>query len=326
MSKVFLGVGHGGNDPGAVGYLREEDVNLNMALACRDYLVANGVEVLMSRMRDENDTLNEEIRECNAYNPDLAVDIHNNAGGGDGFEVYYSVSGEGKTLAQNLEAEVKALGQNSRGCKTKRGNNGDYYGFIRSTKCKAVIVEGVFVDNANDVKIADTLEEQKAFGVAYAKGILKELGITAQNKPTQATQQTVTTAHKLGETVKINGVYTSSTSDKKLKPAITTGTITAILTGARNPYLLNNGNIGWVNDSCIVLTANQQPVEKPVDNAIKVGDKVRVKRGAKSYKGVALASFIYKNVYDVMELNGNRAVIGKNGAVTTDIHLNNLYK
>ena len=71
---------NGGNDPGAVGYIKEADVNLNMALACRDYLVANGVEVKMSRIKDENDDLNEEIRECNEYNPDLAVDIHNNAG------------------------------------------------------------------------------------------------------------------------------------------------------------------------------------------------------------------------------------------------------
>lgn len=184
MYKVFVGVGHGGNDPGAVGYIKEADVNLNMAVACRDYLVANGVEVKMSRTRDENDDLNEEIRECNAYNPDLAVDIHNNAGGGDGFEAFYSIGGGiGKTLADNIEKEIKAINQNSRGCKTKQGKNGDYYGFIRCTKAPAVIVEGVFVDNKNDAAQADTLEEQKAFGIAYAKGILKTLGITSNNKP-----------------------------------------------------------------------------------------------------------------------------------------------
>lgn len=136
MSKVFLGVGHGGNDPGAVGYIKEADVNLNMALACRDYLVSNGIEVKMSRTRDENDDLNEEIRECNAYNPDLAVDIHNNASGGDGFEVYHSIfAGTGTTLAQNIEKEIVAIGQNSRGCKTRKNSagNADYYGFIRNT-------------------------------------------------------------------------------------------------------------------------------------------------------------------------------------------------
>lgn len=171
---------NGGNDPGAVGYIKEADVNLNMALACRDYLVANGVEVKMSRIKDENDDLNEEIRECNEYNPDLAVDIHNNAGGGDGFEVYHSIfKGTGITLAQNIEKEVVAMGQNSRGCKSRKSTKGnyDYYGFIRDTKAPAVICEGVFVDNKEDSEQADTLEEQKAFGIAYAKGILKTLGI-----------------------------------------------------------------------------------------------------------------------------------------------------
>lgn len=183
MAKVFLGVGHGGSDPGAVGYIKEADVNLSMALACRDYLQAHGVEVKMSRTRDENDPLSEEIRECNAFNPDYAVDIHNNAGGGDGFEVIHTLNGgKGKILAQNIEAEVKAIGQNSRGLKTKANSSGnDYFGFIRSIKAPSVIVEGVFVDNAADAAQADTQAEQAAFGVAYAKGILKTLNIPYQN-------------------------------------------------------------------------------------------------------------------------------------------------
>lgn len=58
--------------------------------------------------------------------------------------------------------------------------------------------------------------------------------------------------HKVGDVVEINGVYVSSMSTEKLTPAITKGTITKIVEGARNPYLLDNGNIGWVNDDCIV--------------------------------------------------------------------------
>lgn len=183
MAKVFLGVGHGGSDPGAVGYIKEADVNLSMALACRDYLQAHGVEVKMSRTKDENDPLSEEIRECNEFNPDYAVDIHNNSGKGDGFEAFHALNGgKGKILAQNIEAEVKAIGQNSRGLKTKVNSSGnDYFGFIRSIKAPSVIVEGVFVDNATDAAQADTQAEQAAFGVAYAKGILKTLGIPYQN-------------------------------------------------------------------------------------------------------------------------------------------------
>lgn len=60
------------------------------------------------------------------------------------------------------------------------------------------------------------------------------------------------TKYKVGDVVNINGVYVSSDSTEKLNPAITRGTITRIIEGANNPYLLDNGNIGWVNDSCIV--------------------------------------------------------------------------
>ena len=80
MAKVYISVGHGGKDSGAVGHLVEKSVNLTMALACRNILVEHGVEVKMSRMIDEDDPLTATIKEVNAYKPDLAVDVHNNAG------------------------------------------------------------------------------------------------------------------------------------------------------------------------------------------------------------------------------------------------------
>ena len=87
MRKVFIGVGHGGSDSGACANgLRESDVNLEMALAMKSELERHGVTIGISRVKDENDRLAEEIRECNAFAPELAVEVHNNAGGGYGFE------------------------------------------------------------------------------------------------------------------------------------------------------------------------------------------------------------------------------------------------
>lgn len=202
MAKVFLGVGHGGSDPGAVALGRKEnDLNLAIALACEDELVRHGVSVMMSRTKDENDTLTEEIKECNAFAPDLAIDIHNNAGGGDGAEAFYHYKGGmSKTLAENVLAEIVAIGQNSRGAKTRQGSDGrDYYGFIRETVAPAIIVECAFVDHATDIQIIDTAEEQKAMGVAIAKGILKTLGIAyvAPVAPKPAEKEYVISLDKL---------------------------------------------------------------------------------------------------------------------------------
>jgi N-acetylmuramoyl-L-alanine amidase len=174
-------VGHGGSDSGAVGIngSREKALNLSIAKACGAALQRHGVTVQLSRTKDEHDPVQQEVAECNSFAPDLAVDIHNNAGGGDGVETYYSVlGGVSKTLAHNILDRVAALGQRSRGAKTRlnNSNGSDYYAFIRETKAPAVIVECAFVDSA-DIALIDTEAERIAVGEAIARGILDTLGL-----------------------------------------------------------------------------------------------------------------------------------------------------
>lgn len=178
--KVYLGVGHGGSDPGAVANgFKEKDLTLTIALACRDELVRYGVEVKMSRTTDVDGSVNRKVSECDAFGADLGADIHINAGGGDGSEVFHTkYFGKGNTLAKNIIAEMQEIGQNTRGAKVKLNQSGnDYFGFIRMTKCPAVLVECAFIDT-KDIEIIDTAVEQKAMGIAIAKGILKTLGVS----------------------------------------------------------------------------------------------------------------------------------------------------
>ena len=180
MAKVFISVGHGGNDPGAVANgFKEKDLNLAIALACNDVLIRHGVITAMSRTKDDSESLETRIKECNSFAPDYAVEIHNNAGGGDGCEIFHSINGgQGKTLAQNILNEIVAIGQNSRGLKTKKNESGtEYFGWIRMTNAPVCLVECAFIDNKTDLAIIDTPAEQKAMGVAIAKGVLKTLGI-----------------------------------------------------------------------------------------------------------------------------------------------------
>lgn len=171
---VFLSAGHGGDNPGAVANgLKEKDINLNALLACKEVLEAHNVKVIASRTKDESDDVYEEVKEANASGAEIAVSFHANAGGGDGFEAfYYSTSEKGKKLASLGEKYVKELGQNSRGLKT-----GDHLYFVRKTTMTSVLFESFFLDNAKDKEIGDTIQEQKNFGVAYAKAILEYLGI-----------------------------------------------------------------------------------------------------------------------------------------------------
>lgn len=193
--KVFIAVGHGGDDPGAVANgFREKDLNLEIAKACRDELIRHGVEVKMDRETDVELSMSATVNMCNAFNPDLALDIHNNAGGGDGAEVFYTVGGgTGKTLAVNILDEIVKIGQNSRGAKTRKNSSGgDYYGFIRMTNPPAVIVECAFVDNQTDMQIIDTAAERVKMGQAIARGVLKTLGVAYKSenkKPTSVPSQ-----------------------------------------------------------------------------------------------------------------------------------------
>ena len=210
MSKVFIGVGHGGKDPGAVaGGLLEKDVNLVMALEMAQVLTRHGVEAALSRTADENDPLQEELAEAKAFAPDLAVEIHNNAGGGDGFEVYVQTgvyASQSRKLAQLMEAQVKAIGQNSRGIKTRLLATGqDYFGWLRLNQCPAVLCEGAFLDS-KDREIIDTEQEQQAFGQAYAKAVLEYLGIPFQDKKPNPDTKTIS-IQELGEMLRQYGIY-----------------------------------------------------------------------------------------------------------------------
>jgi N-acetylmuramoyl-L-alanine amidase len=180
VTKVFLSAGHGGNDPGAVANgLYEKTINLNTLLACKSELERHGLTVVCSRTKDENDPVSQEVKEANASGADIAVSFHVNAGGGDGFEVFHHSSSEkGKKLANLCEKYAKTLNQNSRGSKV-----GDRLYFVKYTEMPAVLVESFFIDNEKDKFIGDTLAEQSAFGVAYAKAILEYFGIAYKKTP-----------------------------------------------------------------------------------------------------------------------------------------------
>lgn len=65
-------------------------------------------------------------------------------------------------------------------------------------------------------------------------------------------------------------------------------------------------------------------VNKSTAQGIKVGSKVRVASGARTYTGGGLASFVYKITYDVIQVKGDRVVIGLGKAVTAAMKMSDL--
>ena len=366
MKKAFIGVGHGGSDPGAVANgLKEANLNLTAALEVREILAAHKVNVLLSRYRDEDDDLAEEIRECNAFGPDVAVDMHTNAGGGDGFEVFHTVrGGVGKTLAQNIESEVKAIGQNSRGLKTKVNSAGnDYFGFIRSTNCPAIITEMAFIDNINDIKDFDEVHELKRYALAVAKGILKTLGISYNGASTSNPGTSTGTTSNLYRVRKSwsdagsqkgafsdlnnakkcadqnNGYSVFDNAGNKVYPSTSNNTnnstggsigVGSVIKVTGNKYATGEDVPGWVKSNSykvIQVNGNKILLESIMSwvyindvtlvsggttatpKPIGVGSKVKV-TGNKYATGEGVPSWVKSNVYEVIQVNGNKVLLG----------------
>lgn len=208
--KVFLSAGHGGSDPGACAYgLKEKDINLQTMLACQAELVRHGVTVICSRTTDAYDPVQQEVAEAIACNCNLAASFHANAGRGDGFEAFCNTANpDGVKICKLAEKYVKRLGQNSRGVK-----DGTHLYFIRKTPMTSVLFESFFVDNDTDNNIGDTVAEQKAFGVAYAKAILEYLGIAYKAAGT-------TSGSKPATTDKLYRVQVGAYKDKKNAEAL----------------------------------------------------------------------------------------------------------
>lgn len=241
MAKIFLDPGHGGVDSGATYKgLIERDINLIVALKCKEELEKHGNEVMMSRTSNgQTVNLNERVRMANNWGATYYVAPHCNSGGGDRGEVIHSIyRGKGLALAEKISTELKAIGQDTVKVYERQGtDNKDYYAVIRETNMDAVIVECAFLDNEVDNDIIDTLPEQEHFGIAIAKGVLKQLGIKSQSLNSQT---------GIGGDDEMNGIITTSV-ELKQGDYNASKTLSNISAGTKVKILNRVGN--WVKIS-----------------------------------------------------------------------------
>lgn len=96
----------------------------------------------------------------------------------------------------------------------------------------------------------------------YYYGELPNVEPVIPSEPTEDNSESddIEIKYHVGDYVSYHTIYASSTSENGLTPSITGGTITNIITSARNPYLINDGT-GWVNDDCIVENNDENTSE-----------------------------------------------------------------
>ena len=88
-------------------------------------------------------------RRVDEFKADLYLDIHINAGGGTGVEVWtYGPNSKANSYAEKISENIsKDIGIKNRGVKYKPG-----YWSVSLTSRPAMIIEGAFIDNADDMR------------------------------------------------------------------------------------------------------------------------------------------------------------------------------
>ena len=169
-----------------------------------------------------------------------------------------------KNILAHSDGEVVELRTNCKGHE-EGGSYGNYIKVKHSdgyyTLYAHIAYGTIKVKKGSKVSKGDTLGRMGETGYAFGVHLHFEVRDKSDTRidPTPYLNKDLpdtpspTPTHKwaIGDYVTINGVYVSSDSTEELKPAIDHGKITRIVDN-RNPYLLNDGYIGWVNDGCIV--------------------------------------------------------------------------
>ena len=187
MAKsIIIDPGHGGTDPGAIGFgIREKDWNLRISLYQYERLKELGANVAITRTNDK--TLDSVARTNLIKNKyDIAISNHWNAfnGSARGIETIHSIHG-GKALATSIaEMLLKVTGLPLRRVfSRKNSSGGDYYFMHRLTgSTTTIIIEYGFIDNVtyhtwykNDSNFNKAAE-------AVIEAVCKEIGITYKAK------------------------------------------------------------------------------------------------------------------------------------------------
>lgn len=186
---IVIDVGHGGSDPGKVSTsgVQEKDVNLQIALYLKDYLIAQDYTVYLTRetdcgLYDENvknkktSDLNNRIRFFKEKNADLVVSIHQNSfpnenqHGAQTF--YFTGSNQGKAFAETVQNALLKFDDSN----TRLAKSSDSYYLLKHSPIPAIIIECGFLSNPEETAKLTDSNYQKQLAYTISLGICSYAG------------------------------------------------------------------------------------------------------------------------------------------------------
>ncbi len=342
--KILLISGHGYGDPGAIGIhrgvtYREADLTREVVTALAAKLKKYADVAVYDQSRNAytdycNGTLKDRAR-FESY--DFVLEIHFNAfqadsgdGKNKGVELFAKA---GSPIEGNIVKNIAALGFTNRGVK---GNSFAVINTARSCGTRAALLEVCFIDDADDMALYLAKKNEIVDAIVKGFGLsVKRPENGEKPKKEVAPSKTETpTREEAGESYYAqSGAFSIKKYATAKCDAINAAGIKASLYQVGALWKVRVGPFGEKADaedmvkklqkagfSSIVVKG--ETIKKA--ETIQVGSTVKVKKGAKTYDGVSLATFVYNRVHDVKTISGNRVVITYNNIVVAAVHKDDL--
>ena len=192
-SVVVIDPGHGGKDPGAVGYvddeiyLTEAEANLDISLRLYDILKENGVNAVLTRSKDEWVELYDRAPFANDLDAVFFISIHNNSSESKtahGSSVYYYTGKSDEDTEKIYGITSKEAAQiildgmlEACGLFDRNIQDGSRLVVLKHTAMPAVLAECAFISNEEEMELLSDPEFTQAMAEGIAKGVLKVLDI-----------------------------------------------------------------------------------------------------------------------------------------------------
>lgn len=180
---VVIDPGHGGHDPGAIGWLglKEKDITLAIArlIELEAFLSEPQLKIVLTRRSDVYVPLKERVELASRLGAALYLSIHANAHGNPrvkGIETLLPESWRGRSraslsLAKRLQRSLtRELGGPDRGVKYQRL-------YLRWSRVPAALVEVGFITNPEEARRLASLSYQYEIAQAILAGIKEFLGL-----------------------------------------------------------------------------------------------------------------------------------------------------
>lgn len=297
--KILLDAGHGAgkaHNRGGICY-NEGDNNYYYSLVLREELLKyENVKVDLTRNKiSDNPSL--AARSAKGAGYDLFLSLHSNAADKSvrGSEIWDSLERPNKALADALvQAISSSFGHRNRGTKYREGQPGyNWYGVLRFNQAESsMIIEHGFHTNSTDCNFFKNNHTRIAS--TTAKVIANHYGLRL--KGSSGGSSSVKGGDILYR-VQIGAFRDKQNASNLVKELKSKG---------YDAFVRSEGNV-------VIEKAD-----------ISKGSKVQVKQGSKTYDGKGLANFVYNNVYDIIQISGNRVVIGKGKTVTAAVNKKDL--